>query len=236
MAILVSLLLTSTRATLSAAEEPGIPAPTVEPKMVNPGPPPADAIVLFDGRDFGAWQHSDGSPVKWNLVDGAMEVVKKAGQIETKRAFSSCQLHIEWATPTEVSGNGQGRGNSGIFLMGEYEIQVLDSVDNPTYFHGQAGSVYKQHAPLVNASRGPGEWQNFDILFHAPQFEGQTVVTPARFTVLHNGVLIQDHVEVLGRTVNKGMPKYFPHPGKAPLRLQDHGNPVRFRNIWIREL
>ena len=148
------------------------------------------------------------------------------------------QLHIEWATPAEVKGTGQGRGNSGIFLQGRYEIQVLDSYDNQTYFHGQAGAVYKQYAPLVNASRKPGEWQTYDIIYHAPKFdEGGSVVKKATVTVLHNGVLVQDNVEILGSTTNEEVqPVYTKHPPKAPLRLQDHGNPVRYRNIWVRPL
>jgi hypothetical protein len=145
-------------------------------------------------------------------------------------------LHLEWATPSEVQGEGQKRGNSGIFFMGRYEVQILDSYHNQTYFHGQAGAIYKQHAPLINVCKPPGEWQTYDIIFHAPRFEGETMVQPATFTVLQNGVLVQDHTEVLGTTVHVGMPTYTPHPDKLPLMLQDHLVPVRFRNLWIREL
>lgn len=234
----VALVLTwmAVHGACAANEGEGIPAPETEPRIINPGPPPSDAVVLFAGTDLSAWEHPDGKPAQWKLADGAMEVVKKSGAIQTKQAFGSCQLHLEWATPAEVEGEGQKRGNSGVYFMGEYEVQVLDSYHNTTYFHGQAAGIYKQHAPLVNACRPPGEWQTYDIIFHAPVFEGERVVKSATFTVLQNGVLVQDHVEALGRTVNKGMPKYFPHAAKRPLSLQEHGNPVRFRNIWIREL
>jgi hypothetical protein len=205
------------------------------PPVVRPGEgaaPPSDAIVLFDGRDLSEWRE----PL-WKVEDGAVTVVAKTGSLVTRRAFGDVQLHIEWRTPAAVEGEGQGRGNSGIFLMERYEVQVLDSFENSTYVNGQAGSIYKQHAPLVNASRGPGEWQSYDILFLAPRFRPDgTVERPAIFTVLHNGVLIQNHVEVKGTTTYIGEPKYEPHPARAPLSLQDHGNPVSYRNIWIREL
>ncbi len=194
--------------------------------------PPSDAIVLFDGGDLAEWRE----PI-WKVEDGAVTVVAKTGSLVTKRAFGDVQLHIEWRTPAVVEGEGQGRGNSGIFLMERYEVQVLDSYENSTYVNGQAGSIYKQHAPLVNASRGPGEWQSYDILFTAPRFRSDgSVERAATFTVLHNGVLIQNHVEVKGTTTYIGEPKYEPHPAKAPLALQDHANPVSYRNIWIREL
>jgi hypothetical protein len=212
-----------------------VPEPTIEPKHVNPGPPPSDAIVLFNGKDLSKWVGQDGGPAKWKIENGAM-TVNGTGSITTKERFGDCQLHVEWATPTEIKGEGQGRGNSGVFLQSRYEIQVLDSYTNKTYFHGQAGAVYKQHAPLVNASRPPGEWQTYDIIFHAPKFEGDKVVTPARVTVLHNGVLVQDNAEILGNTVHTGEPKYEIYSGKQPLQLQDHHNPVRYRNIWIRPL
>ncbi|MEO6035030.1 MAG: DUF1080 domain-containing protein [Verrucomicrobiota bacterium] len=212
-----------------------IPPPKDEPKVINPGPPPSDAIVLFDGKDLSKWADKDGGPAKWEIKDGVM-TVNGTGSIFTKEEYGDCQLHVEWASPSEVKGESQGRGNSGVYIQNRYEVQVLDSYNNKTYFHGQAGSVYKQHAPLVNACRPPGEWQTYDIIFHAPRFDGQKLVSPARVTVLHNGVLVQDNTEILGTTSHIGDPKYEPHPLKQPLQLQDHNNPVRFRNIWIRPL
>lgn len=218
-----------------------VPEPTVEPKIVDPGPPggpPADAIVLFNGKDLSQWQSArGGGEAKWLVKDGAMEVVRGTGDIQTKQEFGDVQLHVEWATPAEVKGEGQGRGNSGVFLQSRYEIQVLDSFNNKTYFHGQAGSVYKQHVPLVNASRGPGQWQTYDIIYHAPQFdESGKVLKKATVTVLHNGVLVQDHVEIMGTTTHEPVQPTYTKHGKAPIRLQDHGNPVRYRNIWVRQL
>ena len=219
----------------SAAAEGGTQPTNSEPRVVDPGPPPADAIVLFDGKDLSQWQSGSGAPAKWTVQDGAA-VVSGMGGISTKQEFGDCQLHIEWATPAVVKGSGQGRGNSGVFLQSRYEIQVLDSYNNKTYFDGQAGAVYKQHAPLGNVCRKPGEWQSYDIIYHAPRFdENGNVLKPGRFTVLQNGVLVQDNVEVKGPTSGPA-PKYKPHPLKQPLALQNHGNPVRYRNIWIREL
>ena len=210
------------------------------PPVVNTGggtAPPNDAIVLFDGKDLSQWRHGDGSQPKWSIVGGAFTVVKGTGDIQTKRAFGDCQLHVEWRTPTQIQGEGQGRGNSGVFLQGQYEVQILDSYENRTYSNGQAGSIYKQYIPLVNASRKPGEWQTYDIIFHAPRFaEDGKVLKPAYVTVLHNGVLVQDHVELKGATVYIGPPSYQKHNVKEPLKLQDHGNPISYRNIWIREL
>ena len=210
------------------------------PRVVTPGigtATPSDAIVLFNGKDLSEWQHANGSPPKWKIAGNAFTVVKSTGNIQTKRAFGDCQLHIEWRTPAKVEGEGQERGNSGVFLQGHYEVQVLDSYNNRTYSNGQAASIYKQHIPIVNASRKPGEWQSYDIFFRAPRrAENGTVVTPAYFTVVHNGVLVQDHVEVKGTTFNSGPPSYEKHNLKEPLMLQDHGNPVSYRNIWIREL
>jgi hypothetical protein len=201
-----------------------------EPKVVDPGPPPSDAIVLFDGKDLSAWNGGD----KWKIEDGA--AIAHGGGISTKQAFGSCQLHVEWASPAEVKGAGQGRGNSGVYLMGHYEIQVLDSYDNPTYFDGQAAALYKQMPPLVNASRKPGEWQTYEIIFDAPKFEEGKLSKPGFVTVLHNGVLVQNHTQIEGTTSWIAAPAYAAHPPKLPLELQYHGNPVRFRNIWIREL
>jgi hypothetical protein len=211
------------------------------PKVVTPGIgtlPPSDAIVLFGGKDMSEWvRAADGSAPRWTVADGAMITGHSAGDIRTKRAFGDCQLHIEWKTPAKVEGNGQGRGNSGVFFMQRYEVQVLDSYDNRTYSNGQAASLYKQYIPLVNASRKPGEWQAYDIIFRAPVFAADgSVTTPAYVTVLHNGVLVQDHVALKGGTVYIGQPEYQKHGAKEPIQLQDHGNPVSYRNVWIREL
>ena len=210
------------------------------PPLVTPGDcgaPPSDAIVLFDGRDLSQWIMESGKDPLWIVKDGAVTVAPGTGVMMTKKSFGDCQLHIEWRTPEKVIGDSQGRGNSGVFLQGLYEVQVLDSYNNPTYSNGQAASLYKQYIPLVNASRKPGEWQTYDIIFMAPRFsENGRVAIPASVTVLHNGVLVQNHVELLGPREYIGMPNYKPTALKLPLKLQDHGNPVSFRNIWIREL
>jgi hypothetical protein len=219
-----------------AAQTGETPPSNGEPRVMDPGPPPADAIVLFNGTDLSQWKSdNDGGPAKWAVKDG-VATVNGTGYISTKQSFGDCQLHIEWATPAEVKGEGQGRGNSGVFLQGRYEIQILDSYDNQTYYDGQAGAVYKQYAPLVNVCRKPGEWQAYDIIYHAPRFDGAgKLLKPGRVTVLQNGVLIQDNVQIKG-TTGPPDPQYEAHPLKQPLTLQDHHNPVRFRNIWIREL
>jgi hypothetical protein len=199
--------------------------------------PPSDAIVLFDGGNFSQWQTAKGDSTKWKLEDGAMTVVKKTGNISTRKGFGDCQLHIEWRTPAKVEGESQGRGNSGIFLQSRYELQVLDSYENRTYSNGQAGSIYKQAIPLVNACRKPGEWQAYDVVYTAPRFaEDGAVQKPAFITVFQNGVLVLNHFELMGPTEYIGQPKYKKHGPKEPLMLQDHGNPVSYRNIWIREL
>jgi 3-keto-disaccharide hydrolase len=219
-----------------------MPNPSKEPPIVTPGAtpgaPPSDAIVLFDGKDLSQWVSDKGNaPAPWKVADGILTVEPGSGGIHTKDGFGSAQLHIEWATPSEVKGEGQGRGNSGVFLMSTYEVQVLDSYQNKTYFHGQASAIYKQHAPLVNASRKPGEWQTYDIVFDAPVFDGDgKLLKRAYFTVFHNGVLTQNHVEVMGVTAHDKPPYYEGHAAKLPLALQDHENPMRFRNIWIRNL
>ena len=203
----------------------------------NNSDPPSDAIVLFNGQNLSRWQSADSTAAKWKVIDGYAEVAPGTGDIQTRDKFGDFQLHIEWATPAVPKGEGQERGNSGVFLMGRYEIQVLDSYENKTYYHGQAGSVYKQYAPLVNASRKPGEWQTYDIIFHAPRFDEQgKVIDRARVTVVHNGVLIQNNVEIYGITYNDRPAIYIAHSPQESLRLQDHGNPVRYRNIWIRRL
>jgi hypothetical protein len=212
-------------------------ADPAEPRKVDPGPlsgPPADAIVLFDGKDLSQWLDDKDGLARWEVKDG-VATVNGTGYIHTRQAFGDCQLHVEWATPEKITGSGQNQGNSGVFLQGRYEIQVLDSYTNVTYFNGQAGAVYSQYAPMVNCCRPPGEWQTYDIIYHAPRFaEDGAVKSPGRVTVLQNGVLIQDNVEILGMTGYP--PKYAKHNPKEPLALQDHGCPVRYRNIWLREL
>ena len=216
-----------------------------QPRVVDPGPyrapspPPSDAIVLFDGRSLDAWTNAADAtkPARWKVVDGAMEVVAGAGSIATKQAFGDVQLHIEFRSPTPPKGESQERGNSGVFLMGRYEVQVLDSYHNVTYADGHAAAIYGQYPPLVNASRPPGEWQTYDIVFHRPHFDAAGKVTaPARMTTLHNGILVQDNAILSGPTANKQRPPYSKHADALPLALQDHGDPVRFRNIWVRKL
>ena len=214
-----------------------------QPPVVDPGPAsgpvpaPADAIVLFDGTDLSLWEDNKGRPARWKVEKGYMEVVKKAGSILTKQKFGNCQLHLEWAAPLPAVGEGQERGNSGVFLMDKYEVQVLDCYENTTYADGMTAAIYGQYPPLVNACRPPGEWQTYDIAFRRPRFDpGGKLMSPARMTVFHNGVLVHDSVELTGPTENKKRPPYTVHPDKLPVSLQDHGNPVRFRNIWLREL
>ena len=244
----LALMALSTRA--AAAQAPGgwkqhdMSRP--KPPVVQPGTPslpdrpgraPSDAIVLFDGHDLSRWVSMDGSPAKWTVKDGAMESVPGSGYIRTLRNFGDCQLHVEFATPARVTGQGQGRGNSGVFLMTLYEVQVLDSYRNDTYADGQAGAIYGQYPPLANASLPPGQWQTYDIVFIRPRFNADgSLRSPAYFTVFHNGVLIQNHVAVQGPTEWLVHTPYKAHPDKMPIALQDHGNPVRYRNIWIREL
>jgi hypothetical protein len=220
------------------------PHPKVVTPAAEPGGPPSDAIVLFDGKDLSHWtaHHSSitraggsGQP-EWIVRDGYMEVVPKTGDIATKEKFGDCQLHIEWAAPAEAQGNSQARGNSGVLLMGRYEIQVLDSYNNPTYADGQAGAIYGQWPPLVNAARKPGEWQSYDIIFEAPKFEGEKLVKPAYFTVIWNGVLIHNHQASMGPMVYRQVAHYSPHPAEDALVLQNHNNRVRYRNIWIRRI
>jgi hypothetical protein len=210
------------------------PQPVVVVPGEQPGQAPSDAIILFDGNDLSQWVSTkDNGPAKWKVENGYMEVVKKSGGIRTMRSFGDCQLHIEWAAPAKVKGKGQKRGNSGVYLMGKYEVQVLDSYNNIVYPDGQAASIYGQNPPMVNACRGPGQWQSYDIIFRRPDFKS---LKPATITVLHNGVLVQDHWVIEGTTAHKKRAKYSPHDNKRPLALQNHGNPVRYRNIWIREL
>ena len=205
-----------------------------EPAVIDPGcchKAPSDAIVLFDGTDMSAWNDAD----RWIVADGV--VTAAPGRPVTKEMFGDCQVHIEFASAEEIKGEGQGRSNSGVFLMGIYEIQILDSFENKTYHDGQCGAIYKQHPPLVNASRKPGAWQSYDIIWKCPKFDEEgKLVSPAFVTVLHNGVVIQNHFELQGDTPYNRAPEYKAHPAKGPIRLQYHGNPVQFRNIWVREL
>jgi hypothetical protein len=214
--------------------------PVIDPGAAStqevPGRPPSDAVVLFDGKDLSRWSDKDGKPAKWKVENGYAEVVAETGYIATRDSFGDCQLHVEFAEPSPGVGESQERGNSGVFLHGLYEIQVLDSYQNKTYADGQASAVYGQYPPLVNASRPPAQWQTYDIIFHGPRFTGGKLSRPARLTVLHNGVLVQDNVELTGPTAHGERPPYKPGPDKLPLQLQDHGDPVRYRNIWIREL
>lgn len=204
-----------------------------EPPVVTPGKtnadPPSDAIVLFDGKDLSKWDNGD----KWKIENGV--AVVQNSSITTKESFGDCQLHIEWSAPVPATGTGQGRGNSGVFLMDRYEMQVLDSYNDKTYFDGQAGAIYKQTPPMVNAMRKPGEWNSYDIMWTAPVFNDDgSVKTPAYITALHNGVLVLNHFELQGNTPFNEAPHYEKH-GKLPIHLQNHGNPVRYRNIWVRE-
>ncbi len=196
--------------------------------------PPADAIVLFDGKDASAWT-SGGKPCPWKIEGGYMEV-NGGGSIETREHFGDLQLHLEWASPAKVESSSQGRGNSGVFLIGRYEIQILDSFQNPTYADGSAASLYGQFPPLANVTRAPGEWQSYDIVFRAPRFEGERLVSPAVVTVVHNGVVVQNAREFIGATRHRDVATYSAHAPEGPIGLQDHGNPVRFRNIWVRKL
>ena len=241
LAGLSALLLAGSAFALAQPRQPyssgipwNVPESVAVPTMDDPAPVPDDAIVLFDGSDLDAWQAEDGGEAQWIVEDNTMR--PRNGVIQTRQTFGDVQVHVEFMTPAKVSGDGQGRGNSGVFLAGLYEVQVLDSYENETYPDGQAAAIYKQTPPLVNASRGPGEWQTYDILFEAPRFaEDGSVERPAYVTVLHNGVAVQVHREILGRTLFMEPPSYEPH-GDGPIVLQDHGNPVRFRNVWVRPL
>jgi hypothetical protein len=218
---------------LPKATQPAVPS-TADKQ----GKAPSDAVVLFAANDISQWCAMDGTPTKWIAKEGYMECVKGSGYVRTLQNFGDCQLHIEWATPTPPHGEGQGRGNSGVFFgLDRYEVQVLDSYESKTYADGSAGSIYGQYPPLVNASLPPGQWQVYDIIYTAPRFtDAGKVVSPTRLTVFHNGVLIQNNVELTGPTSWLERAPYAVHPEKQPISLQDHGNPVRFRNIWVREL
>lgn len=232
LATFLAILFAATAAGLQVVEyKSGIVWP--EPPVIDaglPGGPPSDAIVLFDGKSLDTWEGGD----KWKIEDGVATAA--GGGLTSKQKFSDCQLHVEFATPAEVKGSGQGRGNSGIYLMGRYEVQVLDSHDNPTYFDGQCGAIYKEQPPTVNVCRKPGEWQSYDILFTAPRFHSDgSLLAPGYVTVLHNGIVIHNHFELLGATSYTEPPRYSAHAEREPLQIQFHGNPVRFRNLWLRE-
>ena len=209
------------------------------PLVMKPGPfvslpRPADAKVLFGGANLDAWTGKD-DKASWS-IDGGELVVNKTGDIRTREEFGDIHLHLEWCAPKKAEGSGQGRGNSGVFLMGRYEVQVLDSFENATYADGQAAAIYGQYPPLFNVCRAPGEWQTYDIIFRAPVFKDEKLVTPAVITVIHNGIVVHNNRAILGPTSHKSLPSYKPHGEKGPIRLQDHGNPVRYRNIWVRPL
>lgn len=215
------------------------PKPPVEraPAQQLPVAAPAGAIVLFNGRDLSWWEKRDGTPAGWRVADGVMEVAKGAGGIQTRVGFGDVRLHIEWASPMPAVGAGQDRGNSGVFFMSQYEVQVLDSYGSDTYADGQAAALYGQFPPRVNVSRAPGEWQSYDIDFRRPRFDSMGVVlSPARVTVRHNGVLVHDDVALLGPTSNGRRDPYTAHADRLPISLQDHGHPVRFRSIWAQPL
>jgi len=221
---------------------PPIVTPGTCSTQAEPGSAPSDAVVLFDGKDLSHWltRGSDDKqapgPAKWKVEKGYMEVAGGTGAIFSKEKFGDCQIHVEWTSPVPPVGTSQGRGNSGVIIMGQYEIQVLDNYDNVTYADGQASAMYGQYPPLVNPARKPGEWQTYDIIFTAPVFEGQKVVKPARVTVLFNGVVVHHDQAFIGRMTYRQVATYAPHDPVGPLMLQDHGNPVRYRNIWVRPL
>jgi 3-keto-disaccharide hydrolase len=210
------------------------------PPKVTPGEgtaAPSDAIILFDGKDLSKWQSEKGGPAQWKIENGCVTIVPGTGSIQTKQSFGDVQLHIEWRAPLNPKGDGQDHGNSGVYLQKRYEIQVLDCYTNKTYVNGQTASVYKQYAPLVNACKPTGEWQTYDIIFMAPRFnENGSLFAPGTITLLHNGILVLNNVKLQGPTEYIGLPKYIAHDLKQPLLLQDHDNPVSFRNIWVREL
>ncbi|HET9834378.1 MAG TPA: DUF1080 domain-containing protein [Vicinamibacterales bacterium] len=213
--------------------DPARPHPAVVTPSMQAGDAPSDAVVLFGGHDLSRW-----IPTKetWKVENGYVEVVPNAGDLRTKETFGDVQLHVEWAAPSAVRNSSQNRGNSGIFLQGRYEVQVLDSYDNPTYADGQAGAIYGQWPPLVNAVRKAGQWQSYDIVFEAPRFDGERLLKPAYLTVFLNGVLLHAHQELMGPTVHRALAKYGRQPAEDALLLQDHQQPVRYRNIWVRRL
>lgn len=221
-----------------AATEIWSPVPKVITAGKSAADAPSDAIVLYNSKnDTANWTGMNNKPFGWKAEEALFTVAPATGNIHTKKSFGDCQFHLEWKEPVVVKGQGQGRGNSGIFFMGRYELQVLDCYNNTTYSNGQTGSIYKQHIPLVNVCRAPGEWQSYDVIFTAPRFSNDSMLkSPARITVFQNGVLVQNNIELWGPTEYRGIPKYKKHGDKEPLELQDHGDLVSYRNIWIREL
>jgi hypothetical protein len=216
--------------------QPKIITPGTASTPDQPGKAPSDAVVLFDGTNLDAWRDDKGNPTGWKIENGAMVAQPGKGPIWSKDEFGDCQLHVEWAAPTPPRDADQGRGNSGVFLMGRYEIQVLDCFNNVTYPDGQTAAIYGQYPPLVNACRPPGEWQTYDIIWQGPRFKGQELESPAYVTVIHNGVVVHNHTPLIGAMAFRALAKYSPHAPQGPIGFQDHGNPVRFRNVWIREL
>jgi hypothetical protein len=216
---------------------PAVVTPGTPSTQEQPGKVPSDATVLFDGKDISPWVAMDGSPTKWVVKDGALECVPGSGYVRSLQSFGDCQLHVEWSAPNPPHGDSQGRGNSGVFFgFGRYEVQVLDSYNNKTYADGQAASVYGQYPPLVNASLAPGQWQTYDIIWTAPRFDEEgKLKSKARLTVIHNGVVVQNNVALTGPTGWVGRVPYPTHPERLPIAFQDHGNPVRYRNVWVRE-
>lgn len=227
----------SEQLTLPEQTEVWIPEPTVVKPGLTDNAPPSDAYILFDGKTADSFQHLDGKPVLWKIENGALTVVKGTGDIETKQSFGDCQLHLEWRSPIESTDlKGQQKGNSGVFLQSRYEVQILNSFQNRTYSNGQAGAIYKQNPPLVNACRPAGEWNTYDIIFIAPRWrKNGSKEKPGYLTVIHNGIIIQNHVEIQGTTEYIGAPINKAH-GNAPIKLQDHDNAVSYRNIWVRPL
>jgi len=218
----------------SARPAPRVVTPGATPTA--PASPPSDAMVLFDGTNLSGWTSWKGGPAVWKVENGYMEVAPRSGDIRSVEEFGDCQLHLEFATPAAVQGDSQGRGNSGVFVMGRYEIQVLDCYDNPTYADGTTAAIYGEFPPLVNACRKPGEWQTYDIIWTAPRFNGDTLVSPPYLTMLFNSVLVHNHQELIGPTSHRKVEPWVAHPPVGPLRLQDHNNTTRFRNIWYRPL
>jgi Domain of Unknown Function (DUF1080) len=216
---------------------PAIITPGTCSTQEKAGSAPSDAVVLFDGTDLSHWRGRSGKPAPWKIDEGSLVIAAGTGEIVSTDEFGDCQLHLEFAAPVPARGSDQGRGNSGVMFFGRYEIQVLDSFQNRTYADGQAAAIYGQFPPLVNAARPPGQWQTYDIIFKAPRFRAdRSLESPAYVTMLHNGVLVHDHRPVIGAMAYRAVGRYTPHGPKGPILLQDHGNPVRFRNIWVREL